>query len=94
MEKKVDYKEHNIHVICGDLLAIVQKKPNRKGLHGITFSQPVPIKVADWLNQSGIVNVQSWKKNGILTFYKEGMFCMDKFTEVVMDVLDKQWNEK
>ena len=88
MEKEVKHQEHNVRVICGDLFAIIQKKSG-SGVYGITFSHPIPTKVSDWLEQSGIVEVQSWKKDGTMTYRRKDMFSMEKFEEVVMDILER-----
>jgi hypothetical protein len=68
----------------------VQKKPNDEGIQGITFSEPMPAKVADALNQSGIVEVISWSENGLLTFRRKSFYETEKFAEVVMDILIKR----
>jgi hypothetical protein len=89
MKKEIKINEHNIHIICGSRFAIVQKKPNKKGIQGITFSEPVPVKVADTLNQSGIVEVISWRADGLLTFRRKSFYETEKFAEIVMDILMK-----
>lgn len=93
MKKDILLKEKLALIICGSEFAILQREANEDGLTGITFSIPVTARIADLLNQSGIITVQQFSGDGILTFRRRDFYQTVLMIELIFDILEKYETE-
>lgn len=93
MKKDIIVKEKVVLILCGSEFAILQREANGEGLTGITLSIPGTPKIADLLDQSGIVVVQQYFADGILTVKRLGFYQLTLMIELIIDILEKYETE-
>lgn len=93
MKKDILLKDKLALIICGSEFAILQREANDDGLIGVTFSIPVTQKMVDLLEQSGIITVQQYNGDGIMTFKRRDFYQLHLMIELIIDILEKHETE-
>lgn len=93
MKKDIIVKEKVVLILCGSEFAILQREFKDEGMIAITLSIPVTPKIADLLDQSGIVAVQQYSEDGILTVKRRDFYQVSLMIELIIDILEKYETE-
>ena len=87
-------KEAIVLITVGDEFVMFSRNTNAEGFGGATFSISLNASLADRIDNSGIIKVESFNVDGILK-YRALPFCtVDRLTNVFVDILQYVQNKE
>lgn len=88
MNKSVQISANIINIICGHEFATFTRHPKGDNLFTLVMSIPGTAKIADKLEKSGIIKVQSFTEDGTVTYTRLPFFETHLMIDVVTDLLE------
>lgn len=84
----------SITVTNGDKSASFTRKCGADGLHTLKFNITITPRIADILDKTGILEVESYSSNGTITYRKKSFYDSHKMIEIVTEILEREpWLE-
>lgn len=88
MKIEATIKPHVVQVSSENEFCIFSRHPEIYTQQDqLTLSTTITPQMADRLDKSGIVSVESYKASGIMTYRRKNFYSTEKFIEVIGDLL-------